>query len=138
MLGAGVKGFAEELIIDSLSSAMIYSAIYECSVARTLIKCLRGVLALIFLSIIKVIFKTSVPALTYASLMLIVGLLIWVPRTLIMPDQVSIEGSLVLAVLLVVALLRIRLKKVMGEWGIEVERYRAYRLGIIELPRSIS
>jgi len=131
---------------------LIYSAIYESSISEGLIKDLRDMFALAFLSIImalivallvrslrvKVIFKTSVPALTYASFMLIVGLLIWVPRTIIMPDQVSIEGSLVLAVLLVVALLRIRLKKVMGEWGIEVERYRAYRLGIIELPRSIS
>ncbi len=151
MLGPGVKGFSEELIIDSLSSVLIYSAIYESSVSEGLIKDLRDVLALVFFSIImalivallirslrvKVIFRTSVPALTYFSLMLIIGLVIWVPRTLIRPDQVSIEGSLVLTFLLVLVLLSISLKKAKDEWNVEIERYRAYRLGIMELPRRI-
>ena len=151
MLEPGFKGFTEELIIDSVSSAAIYLAIYESSVSKGLIKDLKDVLALIFLTTImalmvailirslrvKVIFKTSVPALTYASLMLIIGLVIWVPRTLIRPDQVSIEGSLVLALLLVSVLLSISLKRAKGEWKVEAERYRAYRLGIMGLPRRI-
>ncbi len=135
-----MKGFAEELVIDLFGTVLFYLVFYQFGISEGLIKGIADISALLILSVfiafviasltrslrIKVIFKTSVPLIIYSSLVLIIALIIWVIKALMKPDQISIEGSVILAGLLAYVLLYIRLKRASGEIRVEFKRYRNY------------